>query len=93
MWSLDQERSNPEVRDRRISRVKHMLITRPVRVYRITIEIENGMSSTKRVEYAFIGTSRWAIKDVKFVDDDELVIAASDRGQHPHEQALHSRQC
>ena len=52
-------------------------------IYRITTEIENGMSSTKCVERAFIGTASWTIRDVKFIDDDELVLAAVDKGKRP----------
>ena len=58
------------------SLLKHVLIEISVQIYRITIQIENGMSSTKCVEHAFIGTAGLEIKDAKFIDDDEVVIAA-----------------
>lgn len=48
-----------------------------VRIYRIVLEIKNGMSSTKSVEGAVIKTASWEFRDVKFVDDDELVLAVS----------------
>ena len=35
------------------------------------------MSSTKDVERAFIRSGSWAVKDIKFADDDDLIIAAS----------------
>ena len=35
------------------------------------------MSSTKSVEVAVIKTASWEVKDVKFVDDDEVVLAVS----------------
>lgn len=50
---------------------------RLVRIYRIVLEIKNGMSSTKSVEGAVIKTASWEFRDVKFVDDDELVLAVS----------------
>lgn len=48
-----------------------------VRVYKILLEIQNGISSTKSVESAMIETAGWEVRDVKFVDDDELVLAVS----------------
>lgn len=50
---------------------------RLVRIYRIVLGIKNGMSSTKSVEIAVIRTASWEVKDVKFVDDDEIVLAVS----------------
>ena len=50
---------------------------RLVRIFRIVLEIENGMSSTKSVEVAVIKTAGWEVKDVKFVDDDEIMLAVS----------------
>ena len=41
----------------------------------MTLGIENGMSSTRTVEHAFIDTATWTVRDVKFVDDEELMIA------------------
>ncbi len=35
------------------------------------------MSSTKRVDVAVIKTAGWEVRDVKFVDDDELMMAMS----------------
>lgn len=52
-----------------------------VRIYRISIEVVNGMSTTRLVEHASIRTAGYEIKDVKIVDDEELVIAASDKGE------------
>lgn len=48
-----------------------------VRIYKIVLGIKNGMSSTKTVEGAVIKTAGWEVRDVKFVDDDELVLAVS----------------
>ena len=50
---------------------------RLVRIYRIVLGIKNGMSSTNSVEVAVIKTAGWEVKDVKFVDDDEMVLAVS----------------
>lgn len=56
-----------------------MQIAKPrlVRIYKIVLGIKNGMSSTKTVEGAVIKTAGWEVRDVKFVDDDELVLAVS----------------
>ena len=48
-----------------------------MRIYRLVLEIRNGMSSTKSVECAVIETAGWEVRDVKFIDDDELVLAVS----------------
>ncbi|KAL9064521.1 MAG: hypothetical protein Q9161_008828 [Pseudevernia consocians] len=48
-----------------------------VRIYRIVLGVKNGMSSTKSVEGAVIKTAGWEVRDVKFVDDDELMLAVS----------------
>ena len=58
-----------------------MLISGSVQIYRITFEIENGMSSKGHVERSVIRTASWTIKDTKFVDDSELMIAAIGQGK------------
>ena len=37
------------------------------------------MSSTKSVDVAVIKTASWEVKDVKFVDDDEMVLAVAEK--------------
>ena len=39
--------------------------------------IKNGVSSTKSVEGAVIKTAGWEVRDVRFVDDDEMMLAVS----------------
>ena len=48
-----------------------------MRIYKILLEIKNGISSTKSVECAVIKTAGWQVRDVKFVDDNELMLAVS----------------
>ena len=50
---------------------------RLVRIYKILLAIKNGMSSTRSVEGAVIKTAGWQVRDVKFVDDDEMILAVS----------------
>ena len=52
-----------------------------VTLYRVTFEIENGMSSTRNVEYAIFRMADWHIKDAKFVDDDDLILVTSQTGE------------
>lgn len=52
-----------------------------MRVYRIVLEIENGMSTTTRVEIASVRLAGFDVKDVKFVDDDEFVLATADESK------------
>ena len=56
-----------------------LLIRVLVRICRVLFKIENGMSSTHGVEYALIQTPTpiESIRDVKFVDDEALMIAFS----------------
>lgn len=81
MWPLGQGSVNLEVRHSRQLPPKYMLIPMSVCIYKITIDIENGMSSTRCVECTFIRASGWVLKDIKFIDDDELVIAALDQSK------------
>ena len=46
-------------------------------IYRVTMQIENGMSSTKAVERAALRTEDWLVKDLKFVDDEDVILAVS----------------
>ena len=48
-----------------------------MRIYKILLDIKNGISSTKSVEGAVIKTAGWQVRDVKFVDDNELMLAVS----------------
>ena len=54
---------------------------RLVRIYRIVLGIKNGISSTKSAEVAVIKTAGWEVRDVKFVDDDEVMLAVSAKGK------------
>ena len=56
--------------------MKHAKL-RLVRIYKVLLEIKNGMSSTKSVEGAVIKTAGWDVRDVKFVDDHDLMLAVS----------------
>ena len=48
-----------------------------VHIYKILLDIKNGISSTKSVESAVIKTAGWEVRDVKFVDDNEFMLAVS----------------
>lgn len=53
----------------------------PVRITRIEFIIENGISSTRNVEYANIRAHPGKIEDLKFVDDEKLMLAISQKGK------------
>ena len=53
--------------------------------------IQNGMSSTKSVGGAVIKTAGWEVRDVKFVDDKELVLAVSAKCKPADGIVLNSR--
>ena len=54
---------------------------RIVRIYRVVLKIENGISSKEYVETAWIRTAGWEVKDIKFIDDEEVVLAVSETGR------------
>jgi len=58
-----------------------MLTTQIVCIYRIEITIENGMSSTAPIEQVSIPLSGWELKDLTFIDDEELMLAVSKTGK------------
>ena len=41
------------------------------------------MSSVEKVEVADIETAGWHVRDAKFVDDQDLVLAVSDNSKDP----------
>ena len=51
------------------------------------LEIGNGMSSTMSVERTTIKTIG-RVRDVKFVDDEELMLAVSTRCKHASDMVL-----
>lgn len=55
-----------------------------VQVYKITFVNENGMSKTQLLESASIGISGWSLDDIKFIDDDELMLAVSNLCESLH---------
>lgn len=52
-----------------------------VRITRIEFKIENGISSTQNVEYASIRAHSGKIEDLKFIDDEKLMLAISQKGK------------
>lgn len=81
IWRSGPAPSKLQVRCYERKTREELLILILVCIYRISIEVVNGMSSTRHVERASIRTTGYDIKDVKFVDDEELVLAACDQGK------------
>lgn len=54
-----------------------------VRIYKISFQIEKGMSAVKGLEYASLRTNGWDVKDIKFVDDENVMLALSNRSEFP----------
>lgn len=52
-----------------------------VYICRIKLKIENGMSSTQTVEYALIVNQLGNVQDLKFVDDEKLMLVMSQDGK------------
>ena len=58
-----------------------VLRKRIVWIHRVILKIENGISTTMSVEYALVQLSLEKVVDVKFVDDDSLIVALSGQRQ------------
>lgn len=48
-----------------------------VRIYRLVLNIENGVSATEPVELATIRLADGTVDDIKFVDDETLMLSIS----------------
>ena len=46
-----------------------------MRLFRVTLRVENGMSDTESVSYVDIHPSSGKIQDVRFVDDENIMLA------------------
>ena len=46
-----------------------------VKVFKVTLKVENGMSTTESVRFAYIHPSPGRVQDVKFVDDESIMLA------------------
>lgn len=56
---------------------------RAVRLFRVTLKVENGMSNTESVQYAHIHPATGKVQDVKFVDDQNIILAVVGECQYP----------
>ena len=50
-------------------------------LYRITLDIVNGVSSTRCTERAFLPAMGLNIRDIRFTDDQKLLLAVSDQSR------------
>ena len=58
-----------------------LLIEGSVSLYRITLDIVNGISSTRCTERAFVPAMGLDIRDIRFIDDQKLLLALSDQSR------------
>lgn len=64
-----------------IARAEDTALTRgTVRIFRVSLVVENGVSSSTGVQSARIPTPAGAVRDVKFVDDELLMLAFVGQG-------------
>ena len=54
-----------------------MLTVCAVRIYRLVLNIEKGVSATEPVELALIRVPDGTVDDIKFVDDEALMLSIS----------------
>ena len=45
------------------------------------LKIENGVSSTQMVEYAILSSRLGTVLDLKFIDDDFIMLVVSEKGK------------
>lgn len=50
-----------------------------IKIFRILLVIENGVSSTKSVQHDNIAVPAGAVRDMKFIDDEHLALAFADQ--------------
>lgn len=62
-----------------------VLTIHAVRIYRLVLNIENGVSSTEPVELALVRVPDGTVDDIKFVDDEALMLSISKRCWWPRE--------
>ena len=48
-----------------------------VEIHRIAFHSENGMSTTQGIECASMRTHGWSVNDIKFIDDEDIMLAMS----------------
>lgn len=54
-----------------------MLTVCAVRIYRLVLNIENGVSATEPVELALVRVPDGIVDDISFVDDEALMMSIS----------------
>lgn len=54
---------------------RQSLTWRTVKIFRISLRVENGVSSSKGARYAKLQAPAGAVRNVKFVDDEFLMLA------------------
>lgn len=71
---------------------RHNLTRIPVKIHKVTLEISNGISSTKSHELALVKLPKGMVQDAKFVDDESIMIVLSSNSQCllPHSPQLTS---
>ena len=50
-----------------------------VHIYRLVLNIENGVSATEPVELALIRVPQGTVDDIKFVDDEALMLSVTEK--------------
>ncbi|MCJ1390336.1 hypothetical protein MMC18_003195 [Xylographa bjoerkii] len=55
-----------------------------VMIHRVVVKVVNGISSTKAIEYASIRLPLGVIKDVKFADDETMILAYTEEAAKSH---------
>ena len=46
-----------------------------MRICRVAFELQKGVSSAKGYRYTDIDMGRWLVKDAKFIDEHEMLVA------------------
>ena len=54
------------------------LIILGIRIFRVSLKIDNGMSAVDDIQYAQCDLASCRLRDVCFIDDKEMILAISD---------------
>ena len=57
------------------------LMSSAICIYRIPMVIKNGMSTSGDPQCARMEFGDWQVKDLRFIDDDEILVALSSKGE------------
>lgn len=75
MWQSARHSHRATVRPQGQVPLTGLLIKSAVKITRVTLAIESGVSSTKSVKHSWVPTPAGAVRSLKFIDDEFIMLA------------------